>query len=44
MRLLRPMLTRVKKRLGPRAQRLLERVLAQAGFPTNASGNNVSGR
>lgn len=30
--------------LGPRALRLAERLLAAAGFPTNASGNNVSGR
>ena len=34
----------IKKRLRERALRLAERILAKAGFPTNASGNNMSMR
>ena len=36
-------LTRVL-RLRPRILRLTEKLLARAGFPTNASGNNMSSR
>ncbi len=34
----------LRARIEQRLLRLCEKVLARAGFPTNASGNNMSGR